>query len=50
MINIYECCLETIYKLISSRNTNNIENEAMSQQQKRRNLMKYLKAYYKILM
>lgn len=39
MINVYECCLETIIKRISKHN---IENEAMSQQQKRENLMKYL--------
>lgn len=39
MINVYECCLETNNKRISKHN---IENEAMSQQQKRKNLMKYL--------
>ncbi len=51
MINVYECCLGTIYAQVN--NNNNIENEAMSQQQKRKHLMKYLivmNAYYKILL
>lgn len=34
MINVNECCLETIYAQISKPN-NKIENEAMSQQQNR---------------